>query len=1202
MRNLQQISHKTYDVKGACVSCYRRGQPVTARIQDGYVLVEQHGSGTTLLASFDVPQLSPDEADHIVDLHHSEEDDSLCLIMYGGDIVTVQLSESTPKDAVEIIGTIDQAVLAAQWSPDEEIVAILTSESLNILTRQFESLAEVPIAEQDLNATSAVSVGWGRPETQFRGKNTPRDPTLPISIDEGILSKNDRRDARISWRGDAQYLSITTVQRDRRAIRVYSRDGALDSVSEAVNGHEGPLSWKPNGSLISSTQLLPDGTTKCIMFERNGLRHGDFDLRITEPVKDLYWNYDGTVLASRTNRHIDLWVVSNYHYSLKARIPIEDITELKWHPEEPLNLLVTSPDQLYDIKFRWRITSQEPLAPNDFGLVAMVDGVNLGLTPVRLNNIPPPMSLKTLQLEEIARDIAISDDSKFLLVLNSKNLQIYEWDLSLKPIPSPELRRTIELDLAPGVLPMQAVVKGHGDAYILLSSSQLLRITAGAVSETIFLDTSVYILQNLEDGALTQAADGSLTAHSLSNDKFKALPRFCHTIAARQIDKHLNVFGLSGTGSLFAGGIPIAQKVTSFLLVGPLLLYTTSSFLKFVHLHRELKDLEDDVNDERCRRIERGSLLICSCPSAQSITVQAPRGNLETIFPRILVLAAIRDAISAGRWADAWQRVKIHRIDPNIMCDHDSGLFLENLGSFIAGLKTSTELDIFLINLKAEDVSITMYANTSINLDTTEHSRPTIANKINEICRKILEHLQIHHSQSHLSSILTSYLSMSPPNYRDALERISTLSGDQLDSAITHICFLSDPQLLYNEALGLYDLPLALLLAQRSQKDPREYVPFLQSIQQMPAIRQRFSLDDHLQRHSKALESLLHLEQAWTEAIAYIQKYSLWQQSLQLVRHDHNRYVMLVELYAEYLFDNQQYADAGYAFELVKNYSRATTAFHEAVLWEETLHCVTLAGLEIDPIARRLIERLIDQSKYSDAATIYHQYLKDDESAIRLHCKAFEFNRAILLAKEDAHRLVRPRLVEAFVQTSELLSDMKLQLQEQLPRLREVREKRADNPDSYFDGMTEEDTPDNVSLAGSLATTSASGLTRYTSATALTSQSKRSGRSRRRLERQRAKGKKGTIWEEEYLVNSFRRLVERLQSTRVDTRSLIIGLVRCDLRENASEIQKSITALLEVIQTNLDEVFSGITTLPEELQRSMGSKPLIEAFENFGLC
>ena len=41
---------------------------------------------------------------------------------------------------------------------------------------------------------------------------------------------------------------------------------------------------------------------------------------------------------------------------------------------------------------------------------------------------------------------------------------------------------------------------------------------------------------------------------------------------------------------------------------------------------------------------------------------------------------------------------------------------------------------------------------------------------------------------------------------------------DYVDRAVEHICFLADVNRLYENALGLYDLDLTLLVAQQSQK------------------------------------------------------------------------------------------------------------------------------------------------------------------------------------------------------------------------------------------------------------------------------------------------------------------------------------------------------------------------------------------------
>lgn len=207
---------------------------------------------------------------------------------------------------------------------------------------------------EDLKASNHVSVGWGKKETQFHGRGAKalRDPTMPEKVDEGVLSPNDDTRAAISWRGDGAFLAISTIEGGaRRIIRVYSREGVLDSVSEPVDGLEGALSWRPAGNLIAGIQRRSD-KVDVVFFERNGLRHGQFSLRLTkeqlekvdEHIK-LVWNADSTVLAVILSDSTQLWTMGNYHWYLKQDIKISSplpCCPFVWHPEKTLRLVLAS--------------------------------------------------------------------------------------------------------------------------------------------------------------------------------------------------------------------------------------------------------------------------------------------------------------------------------------------------------------------------------------------------------------------------------------------------------------------------------------------------------------------------------------------------------------------------------------------------------------------------------------------------------------------------------------------------------------------------------------------------------------------------------------------------------------------------------------------------------------------------------------------
>lgn len=279
-----------------------------------------------------------------------------CLVLAGGDVVVVREEPLPGEDRIEIVGSIDEGITAAKWSPDEELLAITTKvDTVVFMSRSFEGVTDVSMTAADLKASNHVSVGWGKKETQFQGRGAKalRDPTMPEKTDEGVLSPNDDARAAISWRGDGAYVAISTIEGGaRRLIRVYSREGVLDSVSEPVDGLEGALSWRPAGNLIAGIQRLSN-RVDVVFFERNGLRHGQFSLRLTleqlqAPAQkiSLCWNSDSTVLAVSFADYTQLWTMGNYHWYLKQEIRTSALlttSPVAWHPEKPLRLSAPSP-------------------------------------------------------------------------------------------------------------------------------------------------------------------------------------------------------------------------------------------------------------------------------------------------------------------------------------------------------------------------------------------------------------------------------------------------------------------------------------------------------------------------------------------------------------------------------------------------------------------------------------------------------------------------------------------------------------------------------------------------------------------------------------------------------------------------------------------------------------------------------------------
>ena len=312
-----------------------------------------------LISSWDAPSPSPDlEHDRILNVHYLSDSLSTCLVLEGGDLVVVREDLQYAQEKVEIVGSVDVGILAVAWSPDDELFALYTKAStLLYMTREFENVAEIHLSPNDFKLSKHVSVGWGKTETQFKGKGAKalRDPTMPENVDQGLPSSQEYGAATISWRGDGAYVALNSRYEDsRRAIRVYSRDGTLDSVSEPVDGLESALSWRPEGNVLAGVKRSQKGL-EIVFFERNGLRHGEFKLRLDDDEINhlehnisLYWNANSSILAICLHDRVQFWTMSNYHYYLKQEIsvgcvdtPKRPIT-LNWHAENPMALTIAT--------------------------------------------------------------------------------------------------------------------------------------------------------------------------------------------------------------------------------------------------------------------------------------------------------------------------------------------------------------------------------------------------------------------------------------------------------------------------------------------------------------------------------------------------------------------------------------------------------------------------------------------------------------------------------------------------------------------------------------------------------------------------------------------------------------------------------------------------------------------------------------------
>ncbi|KAG0673877.1 hypothetical protein C6P42_002503 [Pichia californica] len=1241
--------------------------------------------------------------DKLLSLSHFEDLNQLILIFKKGDIITATydpISLDYNQTFIEIVGSIDSGIQSAKWSHDEEILTIVTKDyNLLLFSRFLDLLLEKKIDSIDLKFNNQVSIGWGKEETQFKGKGQMQierqrkllknaglnidsdnailcDPTIK-ELQNGNLSKFDLKISEISWRGDCQFFSISCIEtikeinQTRRVIRVYSRDGDLISVSEPIDGQEHTLSWKPQGSLIASTQRrfepeINDLVLDIIFFEKNGLRHGEFDSRLNASIDNIFkidWSSNSELLLIQLKSSIQIWYVKNYHWYLKQEIQTlnnEDIIFTKFHPEKPFKLIIGTSNSIEIIDMSYTITKGCTLPSNDKGVNLVIDGSTCMLTPFAKANVPPPISYRNLDVNEPINSISISENNNLISILTNEKFYLFKsnnenlWNFNL--IDEYNLK-----DLG-SIYPRQIVSFNNNQFNILydetlLNLSSILELKLDE-NNKIILENKIQI-PNLKIISIStnssfqypifETIDGSINLIKNSNLKLIGkFPQICSDFIVVDIKSEFNdeiinlPIGLMNSGKLYINSKLISQGVTSYLVTDSYLLYTTAQHqLKFIHLlnneslysdnddndvvinnnnnnnnNNNIESQEiinDDIHDERVRNIERGSILINTIPSKSCVILQAPRGNLETIYPRIMVLNDIRKAIKLKDYKSAFSTCRIHRISLDILHDYDPELFFQNVESFINQLGKVEYLDLFLSCLLEEDVCETKYKESFGSDNSNNNDDESNVNQITKdfkqmklkqkekgiekgrkICDSILNILinDKNYKEKYLQSIITAYASQKPPRTEEALELISTFDKDEeIEKSIQHLCFLLDVNKLYNIALSIYNIPLALIVAQQSQKDPKEYLPFLQSLYEETELRRRFMVDCFLKNYTKALDSLVKIpieekNDIKEEIVDFIIEHELYKHALTLYRYDSENFDSILSYYANYLNAVQQYSQAAIIYEKLNKFESALENYILAKKWREAISIALKPEFKENKLietCNSLIDCLTLIHDYKAAAYISFKYLNNIKDSLEFYGKEYEYSSAIQLCLEQnkpelIKEIIDPSINEGFGTIAELLADCKGQIESQIKRLRELREKKLSDPYSFYGEMGDnENTPDNVSIAPSETSTKESFFTRYTgktSGTAKTGASRRTAKNKRREERKRARGKKGTVYEEEYLITSIGRLIDRIEITKPDAIKLLEAMVKRNMIEQAYLIQSNFINVIQILEDNVTEIYT----------------------------
>lgn len=389
------------------------------------------------------------------------------------------------------------------------------------------------------------------------------------------------------------------------------------------------------------------------------------------------------------------------------------------------------------------------------------------------------------------------------------------------------------------------------------------------------------------------------------------------------------------------------------------------------------------------------------------------------ICPRILSLEIIGELLDNLQFNKSMDIMRKERINLNILCDHNLNIFFENFESFLEDIAKMSWLNLFLTDLKNEDFTLTMYSGSYSQRTPQYPPNFSISNKVQIICEQLCAHMKAKDSRKYILPIITTYVKTD--RLEDALEIIwnqrkmeSTIDAKKVSAeALNYLLYLVDVNQLFNVALGMYDFELVLFVATKSQKDPREFLPFLNELDSYEENYRKFKIDEHLKKYEKAVKHIAKCgETNLAEALAFIEKHRVYRAALEEYKNLDNCHKKVCLLFAEYLRGIGKLDEASIMYERAGDLSQAIQTAKSSLDWRR---CLSLCNKdEIKNMSYSLAQALEGAGKYEEAYRVNKFYCNDTEKAIRTLLNGKLFLEAVFECKNGNSEILGEFLKKIF--------------------------------------------------------------------------------------------------------------------------------------------------------------------------------------------
>ena len=1057
------------------------------------------------------------------------EDDALLVVGAGGALASLAAADGVPAP----VGAVPGGLAAAAASPTGDAVALVTTGG-RLLLLAGPCGGWAPLADVD-------AFGWDAEPVPSRVMPPPQtfDPASH-SLSPG--------DAALSWKGDGTGVAtvLRAAPNTPFALRSHAApSGDLDAVGEGGPALTGCVAWAPDGRHMYAA-VAGDGADapKIALFEPNGMRHGHFDAPGAGAVAALAWSPGAGVLAvsraaaADAPAAVQLWRRSNWHWYLQVerRMHGAGSVAVAWDGEASLRLHTAwardAPTTTLSVS-----SADYALAPtiSPAATAAVLDGARMLVTPLARCAVPPPLAAATVALPCPAAAVAVGGDDDSIAVLLADGGVATAggggWradaDAARAPLPPAwaaggHARALVWGGLA-SLLVVIALPDGGGDALVEVG------VAAGTATAPVPAPAPVLALAPAGAGgaALVHTADGAV--HEWRDGGLVGVGSLAEP-SARVWSLPSNtpsVLGLSTSGALCAGPVVVSHRVRSACVReggagGPCVVVVGADDVLRVCRAATLAagglapgalppppppdednpapgSLRADMRqamrgagtrttraaDAAARAVEEGSLIVACPPGSPAVILQMPRGNLETVWPRALVLEACGAALAARDWRRALALASTHRIDLNLIVDYAWPAFVERASDFVAAAGDDGAVCELLGALAPVSTLAHGAAHAWLADADPDAGRgpPSTVDKVALAAGAVRDALAAapggerawlgavaaaHAALGGLGPALAAVrrareaeqaesggAALAPHPDTQALgaaRRAAPRAPTPADAGLKYLLLTVPFEKLYAAALGEYDVAVAHMVVLAAGRDPGEHAGDLRRFAAAPAgPERRVLIDTHLGRWDKALAGLVDAgEESAGAALALAAERGLLRELVAALPPGSDRRRDALLAYADALTASSRHEDAALARAAAGDAAGAIAAYAAAGAWRPALALAGRAGWDAQrmrSLAGELADGAAAAGRFADAASLALLHLDDADAAVAWLAAGHEWReglRAAAAAGRDdlVDTVLAPAAADAAAAEVDDAAADAARSHKYLARYREVRERR----------------------------------------------------------------------------------------------------------------------------------------------------------------